>query len=84
MVTISDAILVALRHHLVRGQAKDATACCQEALRLQRDYAKAHNNLGGLTAQRKVQDALASYQAALCLQPSYIEPHINQGVCLAE
>jgi len=54
----------------------------EEALRLRKDYASVHNNLGGLlrTMPSRGDEALRHIQEALRLQPDLAEAHNNLGV----
>src|SRR5207245_461556 len=53
------------------------------ALRLQPEYAEAHNSLGiALLAQGKLDEAVACYQRAIRLQPDYAAAYQNLGTAL--
>jgi len=69
--------------HQDRGELAHAEACFRDALRLDPDYAEAHNNLGTiLQAHGQPQEALAHYQQALRLRPDYAEANLNQAQAL--
>ena len=68
----------------VPGRADDAIARFEAALRLNPDYAEAHNNLGNaLNAEGRIREAIAQYETALRLKPDYAEAHYNLGLALA-
>ena len=55
----------------------------QEALRLQPDDAKAHNNLGiALDQKGQLDEAIRQYQEAIRLKPDYALAHNNFGYAL--
>jgi tetratricopeptide (TPR) repeat protein len=64
------------------GCLNDAIAQYEEALRLQPDYAEAHNNLGLAWSQLpgRLNDAIAQFEAALRLQPDFAPGWHNLGV----
>jgi tetratricopeptide (TPR) repeat protein len=69
----------------LQGQAPEAMAHYEQALRLNPDYAEAHYNLGGvLFRQGKVPEAVAQYEQALQLNPDYAEAHNDLGVVLVQ
>jgi tetratricopeptide (TPR) repeat protein len=53
------------------GRLNDAAAQFEAALRLQPDFAQAHNNLGDALSKMpgRLNDAIAQYEEALRLQP---------------
>jgi tetratricopeptide (TPR) repeat protein len=55
------------------GRLNDAIAQYEEALRLQPDYAGAHNNLGNAWSKMpgRLNDAIAQLEEALRLQPDF-------------
>ena len=59
-------------------------ASCSEALRIDPDYAQAHNNLGALlqVAGSRMQ-ALAHYRRAVALRPDNVEARANLGQLLS-
>jgi tetratricopeptide (TPR) repeat protein len=65
-----------------RGDTERAIAQYEEALRLNKDNATAHNNLGGLLRRvpERSAEALAHLEEALRLQPDYTEAQNNLGV----
>ena len=69
-----------------RGDPRQAVTHFQEAIRLKKDYATAHNNLGSVlrTMPGRLDDAIAHFQEALRLQPGYAEAHNNLGVGLED
>ena len=61
-----------------RGNADEAIKHYSEALRINPDYAPAHNNLGNaLEAQGRVGEAKKHYSHALRLRPNYAGAHYN-------
>jgi tetratricopeptide (TPR) repeat protein len=69
-----------------RGDPDQAIAHFREAIRLKKDYATAHNNLGSVLRSMpgRLDDAIAHFQEALRLQPGYAEAHNNLGVGLED
>jgi Flp pilus assembly protein TadD len=66
-----------------QGRLEEARARLATALRLDPNYAEAHNNLGAVMArQGLVDEACAHYREALRLNPKQIEAHNNLGVAL--
>ena len=67
-----------------QGKFAEAIAEYTAALRINPDYAEAHNNLGNaLASQGKFAEAIAEYTAALRINPDYAEAHNNLGNALA-
>src|SRR5438552_7380095 len=67
-----------------QGKLTEAMAHYQTALRLNPDYAEAHNAVGALLAdQGKLAEASEHYQTALRLKPDHAEAHGNVGSALA-
>jgi tetratricopeptide (TPR) repeat protein len=63
-----------------RGRYAEATGCFREALRLNPNYANAHNNLGNaLVEQSQRAEAESCYRQALRLNPHYANAHNNLG-----
>lgn len=66
-----------------RGAVAQAADYYREALRLNPNYAFAHNALGAvLFKQRQIDQAIEAYQNALRLQPNYVRAHSNLGAAL--
>jgi hypothetical protein len=67
-----------------RAGREEAIAAFREALRLDPDYAQAHNNLGALLQVSGQTDAaLEHYLRAASLRPDNVESHTNLGQLLA-
>ena len=67
-----------------RGRRDEAIAAFQEALRIDPDYAQAHNNLGALLQLGGRADAaLEHYRRAVALRPDNVEAHTNLGQLLS-
>jgi tetratricopeptide (TPR) repeat protein len=63
----------------VEGAAREYRA----ALRIDPNYAKAHNNLGtALADQKDLDGAVRAYRAALRIDPNYAKAHYNLGTAL--
>ena len=61
------------------GRLTDAMAQYKEALRLNPDYAEAHNNLANALARTpgRLPEAVAQYEEALSIDPGYVAAHYN-------
>jgi Flp pilus assembly protein TadD len=67
------------------GKAEDAIKQYEQALRLDPEYAEAHNNLGtALMKQDRREEAIGHYEQALRLKPDYGVAHINLGIALRQ
>jgi serine/threonine protein kinase/Flp pilus assembly protein TadD len=67
------------------GQLDEAIATFREAIRLNKDFAHAHNNLGAALHQKgKADEAIAAFQEALRLQKDMPLAHYNLGVVLSD
>ncbi len=65
---------------LLAGKISEAVAHYEQALRIDPDYAVAHDNLGSaLVRTGKMEEAIARYEQALRLKPDYAEAHCNLG-----
>ena len=68
-----------------QGKVTEAIERYQAALRLNPNYADAHNSVGAALAnQGKVAEAIEHYQTALRLRPDFAEAHGNLGAALAQ
>src|SRR5439155_14046211 len=82
MVTISDAISVALRHHR-SGDLIQAEPIYREILAIDPSHVQAWFLLGVLCqASGRIEETLDCYRHALRLQPNLAEAHNNLGVAL--
>ncbi|HHZ65064.1 MAG TPA: tetratricopeptide repeat protein [Flavobacteriales bacterium] len=51
------------------------------AIKLNPDFAKAHNNLGtALVAERKIEEAISHFKMAIKLNPDFAKAHNNLSV----
>jgi Tfp pilus assembly protein PilF len=67
------------------GVPKRAGAPSRGAIRVERDLAEVHHNLGNsLAAQGKFKEAAAEYHAAVQLEPDNTDAHANLGFTLNE
>ena len=68
------------------GKMDEALACYHQALRVQPDFADAHNNLESALADMpgRLPDAIDEFAAAVRSDPDFVEAHLNQGNALAE
>jgi tetratricopeptide (TPR) repeat protein len=63
------------------GRVQDAIGHFEQALRLNPEYAEAHNNLGvALLAQGRRQEAIGHWEQALRINPDLAEAHFNLGL----
>src|SRR6266571_1160185 len=68
-----------------QGKLTEAMEHYQTALRLNPDYADAHNNVGAVLAdQGRLAEAIEHYREALRLKPDYADAHYNWGNALAQ
>lgn len=71
--------------HLRLGDAEQAKACWQQALRIKPDFAEASSNFGNfLKEQQNYQEAEAAYRQAIKIKPDYSEALYNLGILLQE
>ena len=67
------------------GKNRPAQEHLLAAIKLDPDYARAHNNLGvTLTNDHRINDAIAQYDEALRLKPNYAEAAYNLGFALTD
>ena len=67
------------------GRLDEAITSYQQALRLEPNFAEAHNNLGAVLKERgNLEEAAASFRQALRLASDNAEAHNNLGVVLEE
>lgn len=67
-----------------RGEVSSAIAHYNEALRIDPNFADAHNALGvALLGQNKVNEASGHFEQALRIKPSFREAQSNMGIVLA-
>jgi tetratricopeptide (TPR) repeat protein len=66
-------------------RSQEAIAQYEVALRIDPNYAEAHNNLGGVLAMipGRLPDAIPEYEAAVRIKPNLAEAHFNLGDALA-
>ena len=67
-----------------RGDLENAVSEFREAIRLRKDYAAGHNNLGSALVKLpgRLDDAVSHYEEALRLRPGFAEAHNNLGNAL--
>jgi tetratricopeptide (TPR) repeat protein/cytochrome c551/c552 len=69
--------------HLDAGELDDAIAEYRESLRLNRDSAPTHYNLGyALSARGRRDEAVTEFEEALRIDPEYAQAHNNLGALL--
>lgn len=79
-VVVCDNLASALR---ASGKLDEALAYCERAIRMNPNYAPAHNNLGlVLKAQGKLDLAMACFRRALELNPDFAPAHTNLAIAL--
>jgi tetratricopeptide (TPR) repeat protein len=67
---------------VLQGKFREALLCHQQAVMLQPDSERTHNNLGALLAcQGNHESAIASYQHALALNPGFVEAYLGMAAC---
>ena len=67
------------------GKTEEAIDHCEQALRLEPDFAEAHNNLGNALWQSgKIEEAIAHYEQALRIEPNFADAHYNLGNVLEQ
>jgi len=65
------------------GRLEQAVESFTRALRINPEFAEAHNNMGNaLNALRKSEEALVSFEKALQIKPDFVEAHNNMGNAL--
>jgi tetratricopeptide (TPR) repeat protein len=68
---------------LRQGKLDEAIGEYQEAIRLNPDYANAHNNLGiALARKGQTDEAIGQYREALRLNPDHADAHNGLGIAL--
>jgi tetratricopeptide (TPR) repeat protein len=67
------------------GRPQEAITEYETAIRINPDYAEAHNNLGAALAQipARLPEAISHYEAAIRINPGNVEAHDNLGKALA-
>ena len=74
-----------LGNALVQSRTSEAIAEYREALRIDPDYAEAHNNLGSVLLQTgRATEAIHEYEQALRIDPAYAKAHNNLGNALLQ
>ncbi|MGO9526359.1 MAG: tetratricopeptide repeat protein [Verrucomicrobiia bacterium] len=67
------------------GKMPEAMGLCQQALRIDPDYADAYFHLGNVFLQEgKVSNAIGNYEQALRINPDSVEAHNNLGNVLVQ
>lgn len=66
--------------YYAQGRLAEAIAACEEAIKMQSDWAAAYVTMGNVhQAQNQVEKAVRSYQHALELNPNLAQAHANLG-----
>jgi tetratricopeptide (TPR) repeat protein len=67
------------------GRPQEAIAEYETAIRINPDYAEAHNNLGAALVQMpdRLPEAISHYETAIRIEPGNVEAHDNLGKALA-
>jgi len=74
-----------LGNALVQSRTSEAIAEYKEAVRINPDYAEAHNNLGSaLLLTGRTAEAIDEYNHALQIDPAYAQAHNNLGNALVQ
>ena len=74
-----------LGNALVQSRTSEAIAEYKEAVRINPDYAEAHNNLGSaLLLTGRTAEAIDEYNHALQIDPGYAQAHNNLGNALVQ
>ncbi|MBF0316607.1 MAG: tetratricopeptide repeat protein [Nitrospirae bacterium] len=69
--------------HENQGNLDEAAIQYSMAIKLNPDYADAHNNLGVILGkQGKIDEALNEISTAISIRPDYADAHNNLGLCL--
>lgn len=67
--------------HADLGEYQEAIASYQQAIKLNSQLSKPHNNLGlAYAASNRIADAVTEFKQAVQLRPDYAEAHYNLGV----
>lgn len=84
-VTVSQAMLIALRYHKA-GELSKAIKIYRQILKVNPKLAEVHGNLGSaLKQQGQLEEAADCYRTALVIKPEFAEMHFNLGnVLLAQ
>jgi tetratricopeptide (TPR) repeat protein len=62
------------------GRYQEAIEAFKEAIRINPDYAEAHNGLGAIYGQSgKLQEAIEAFKQAIRIKPGFAKPHANLG-----
>ncbi|MCK4735691.1 MAG: tetratricopeptide repeat protein [Methanophagales archaeon] len=76
--------LLALMHKYI-GRTEEAEKEYREAIRINPNYAEAHNNLGILLGElKRFEEAEKEYREAIRINPNYAEAHNNLGNLLSD
>ncbi len=69
---------------VLTGRIEEAIQHFEQALRIEPDYAEAHDSLGIALAQTgRIEEAIQHYEQALRINPDYADAHYNLGIALA-